>query len=258
MSSEDALERAALRFASIIESSDVAIYSQDLDGVITGWNAGAESMFGYRALEALGQNASTLLIPDNHRAEEEEVVERTRAGDGVQHRETVRRRKDGTLIDVSVTVAPVRNSAGEIVGVTKIARDITLQKRLQQDARHLAAIVESSEDSIISKDLNGIILSWNHAAEQMFGFSAGEAIGQSIRMIIPDDRQGEEEEILDQIRHGNAVSHFETVRCRKDGTSVPVSMTASPIRDADGAVIAVSQSSRDVTVQLDLQRDARH
>src|SRR5262245_32590595 len=186
MSSEEALEKATLRFASILDSSDVAIYSQDLDGIVTGWNAGAETIFGYRAAEVLGKKTSDVIIPLSCRAEEEDLLGRIRAGHGVQHRETVRQRKDGSVLDVSITVSPVRTSAGEIVGVSKIARDITAQKRIEQDARQLAAIVESSEDSIISKDLTGTILSWNHAAEEMFGFGAADAIGQSIRMIIPE------------------------------------------------------------------------
>ncbi|HXD16360.1 MAG TPA: PAS domain S-box protein [Vicinamibacterales bacterium] len=258
MSSEEALEKAALRFASIIESSDVAIYSQDLDGVITGWNAGAETLFGYRAAEIVGKKSYGTIIPPNRRAEEEDVLERTRAGHGVQHHETVRQRKDGTLFDVSITISPVRNSAGEIVGVSKIARDVTVQKRIEQDARELAAIVESSEDSIISKNLDGTILSWNRAAEQMFGFAAAEAIGRSILMIIPDDRTDEEEDVLRRIRRGEAVRHFETVRRRKDGTLLSVSMTASPIRSEDGSVIGASQSARDVTVQQQIEQDARH
>src|SRR4029078_10523946 len=117
---------------------------------------------------------------------------------------------------------------------------------------------EWSEDSIISKDLTGTILSWNRAAEEMFGFAAADAIGHSIHMIIPTDHRDEEEEILHRIRHGGAVRHFDTVRCRKDGTLGAVSMTASPIRDGHGMVIGVSQSARNITAQQQIERDARH
>src|SRR3954471_11686278 len=95
-------------------------------------------------------------------------------------------------------------------------------------ARHLAKVVESSDDAIVSKDLNGTITSWNAAAERMFGYSEQEAIGKPIRIIIPADRQGEEDEVLRRIRAGQAIPHFETFRCRKDGTLIPISLTVSP------------------------------
>jgi PAS domain S-box-containing protein len=118
--------------------------------------------------------------------------------------------------------------------------------------RHLARVVESSDDAIVSKDLNGIITSWNRAAERMFGYTATEAIGQSIRMIIPDDRQSEEDLVLSRIRAGHAVTHYETVRRRKDGTSIPISLSVSPVRDDDGRVIGASKIARDISEQVRL------
>src|SRR4051794_24809789 len=116
--------------------------------------------------------------------------------------------------------------------------------------RHLGAIVDSSADAIVSKDLNGVIQSWNRAAETMFGFSAAEAIGRSIRMVIPADRQAEEDEVLRRIRKGETVTHFETFRQRKDGILFPVSLTVSPIRDAGGAIIGASKIARDITERV--------
>src|SRR6185503_19093660 len=113
--------------------------------------------------------------------------------------------------------------------------------------RHLARVVESSDDAIVSKDLNGIITSWNRAAERMFGYSAAEAIGQSIRMIIPADRQGEEDMVLGRIRTGQAITHFDTIRQRKDGTKVPIALTVSPIHDDTGRVIGASKIARDTS-----------
>src|SRR3954467_3333640 len=112
--------------------------------------------------------------------------------------------------------------------------------------RHLARVVESSDDAIVSKDLNGIILSWNKAAERMFGYTAAEAVGRSIRMIIPADRQGEEDMVLGRIRAGEAIQHFDTIRQRKDGTLIPISLTVSPIRDDTGRVIGASKIARDI------------
>jgi PAS domain S-box-containing protein len=125
-------------------------------------------------------------------------------------------------------------------------RLLTQEKNLARDARLLAAIVDSSDDAIISKDLNGIVTSWNHAAERMYGYSAREAIGQSIRLIIPADRQDEEDQVLDRIRRGEPVQHFETVRRHKDGTLLPVALTVSPVRDTAGVIIGASKIARDI------------
>src|SRR5688500_4756549 len=113
--------------------------------------------------------------------------------------------------------------------------------------RHLAKVVESSDDAIISKDLNSTITSWNRAAERMFGYTAAEAVGRSIRMIIPADRASEEDDVLRQIRAGQAVTHYETIRQRKDGTLIPISLSVSPIYDDAGKVIGASKIARDIT-----------
>ena len=117
----------------------------------------------------------------------------------------------------------------------------------RRDLRRLAAIVESSDDAIISKDLNGIVITWNRAAERMFGYAAEEMIGRSIRTIIPDDRQGEEDDVLAHIRRAERVDHFETIRRRKDGSLLPISLTVSPIKDDDGTIIGASKIARDIT-----------
>src|SRR5918992_4039642 len=118
--------------------------------------------------------------------------------------------------------------------------------------RHLAKIVDSSDDAIVSKDLNGIILSWNAAAERMFGYTAVEAIGQSIRIIIPEVRQSEEDFVLGEIRAGRSVRHYETVRQRKDGTFIPISLTVSPIYNDQGVIIGASKIARDITERAQL------
>jgi PAS domain S-box-containing protein len=123
--------------------------------------------------------------------------------------------------------------------------------------RHLAKVVESSDDAIVSKDLSSIIVSWNRAAERMFGYTADEAIGQSIRMIIPADRQGEEDAVLAAIHAGRSVTHYETVRQRKDGSLIDISLTVSPIFDASGTVVGASKIARDISEQVRLQRRAR-
>ena len=125
-----------------------------------------------------------------------------------------------------------------------------------QEAARLAAIVQSSDDAIISKDLNGIIASWNPAAERMFGYTAGEAVGQSIRIIIPEDRHDEEDGVIHQIKRGEKVDHFETIRCRKDGICIPVSLTVSPIRNDSGVVVGASKIARDISERKRAEEEA--
>jgi PAS domain S-box-containing protein len=134
-----------------------------------------------------------------------------------------------------------------VIGIRTVITEVTEQRRAQEDQRRLAAIVEYSDDAIVRKDLDGIITNWNHGAERLFGYSAGEVIGKSIMLLIPEDRQGEEELILNSIRRGQPVGHYETVRRRKDGSTVPISLTVSPIKDADGQVIGASKIARDIT-----------
>ncbi|PYQ73856.1 MAG: histidine kinase [Acidobacteria bacterium] len=243
---QELLDAALLRLAAIIDSSEAAIYSIDLDGTITTWNQAAERLFGFPSTTAIGQPLS-IIVPPEQEAEEAEVVRRIRAGEGVEHYETVRRRRDGSLLEVGLTASPIRDRAGVITGVSKIARDITEQRQHERNGRLLASIVESSDDAIISKDVAGAITSWNRGAERLFGYAAEEVIGQSIRIILPADRQGEEDEVLSRIRRGETVDHFETVRCRKDGSQAIVSLTVSPIRDAAGRIVGASKIARDMT-----------
>ncbi|CAN5610725.1 hypothetical protein BH11ARM2_BH11ARM2_32380 [soil metagenome] len=231
---------------AIIESSDDAIASKDLDGIIQSWNLGAERLFGYTAEEAIGQ-PMTLIIPEERRAEEDMILGRVRRGEKVDHFQTVRRRKDGTLIDVSVTVSPVADDTGKIIGASKIARDISDRIAAETVHEHLAAIIESSDDAIVSKDLNGVVKSWNRGAERLFGYLAEEMIGKPILILLPTDRKDEETSILDRIRRGERVDHFETIRVRKDGRRVDVSATISPIRDQTGRVIGASKVARDIS-----------
>ena len=122
-------------------------------------------------------------------------------------------------------------------------------ERAERLANLLASIVETSDDAIVSKNLDGIITSWNKAAERIFGYSASEAIGQPITLVIPQDRQSEEVEILTRIRRGERIDHFETMRQRKDGSLVDISLTVSPVKDANGIIVGASKIARDITQQ---------
>ena len=140
--------------------------------------------------------------------------------------------------------------------VVASSRDPEKQEALERQALRLAAIVDSSEDAIVSKDLNGVVQTWNRAAERMFGYTADEIVGRPIRLIIPADRQSEEDRVLATIRAGKAVEHFETIRQRKDGSLIEISLTISPVRAPDGTVIGASKIARDISEQRRLTRRA--
>jgi len=239
-------EQDTARLAAIVESSDDAIVTKDLDGTVTSWNSAAERLYGYTAQEAVGQNIG-LIIPRDRIEEENQVLQRVGQGLSVEPFDTIRVRKDGVSIDTSLTVWPIKDPAGTITGVSQITRDISGRQQADERRRRLAAIVEASDDAILSKDLNGVIKSWNQGAERMFGYTAAEAVGQSIRIIIPKDREDEETAVLDRIKRGGKIEYFETMRCRKDGTTLPVSLSVSPMRNEAGTVIGASKIARDIT-----------
>jgi len=242
--------------AAIIESSEDAIASKDLNGTITSWNKSAERMFGYSAEEIIGQPV-TLIIPPELHDDEPRILGKIRAGQRIEHFETVRVHKNGRRIYVSLTVSPIKDVHGRIVGAAKIVRDITQKKKLEEDALRLAAIVESSDDAIASKDLNGIVTTWNRSAEKMFGYRAEEIIGKPITLIIPEELQQDETVILSKIRRGEKIEHFETVRLRKDGQRIDVSVTISPMKDDYGNVIGAAKIVRDITEKKKIDRALR-
>jgi PAS domain S-box-containing protein len=148
----------------------------------------------------------------------------------------------------------VRNAAGAIIGAWKVARHLRAGREADRTRATLAAIVTGSDDAIISKTLDGIVTSWNPAAERLYGFTSDEMVGQSILRIIPVHLYFEEEHILSKIRVGERIDHFETTRMRKDGSIVHVSLTVSPLRDSNGRLIGASKIARDITAQRDAQR----
>ena len=232
--------------AAIVDSSDDAIISKNLDGIITSWNRSARLIFGYTPAEAIGR-PMTILLPADRKAEEAEILQRVRRGERIDHIETVRQRKDGSLLDVAATISPIQSVGGEIVGASAVLRDITERKRGDRAGLLLASIVSSSEDAIISKSLDGIITSWNEGAQRIFGYAVDEAVGRSVLMLVPADRKEEEPAILARLRRGERVDHFETIRVRKDGQHFPVSLTISPMRDSTGRVVGASKIARDIT-----------
>lgn len=370
---------------ALIESSEDAIVSTTLEGIVVSWNRGAQRLFGYPAEEMIGRPISTI-VPPERRRDEEQSLSVVGRGERVEQYETVRVRKDGRPVDVWVTLSPIMDDAGRVIGISKITYDITARKRMETASRErrrwlegmltslgegvlavdnagrisfmnpvaeqltgwrqdavlgrpiesvvwlveettrrrvdnaiiraltlgqtttldhravlisrdgseapveataaaihdeagaavgaimvlhdvtelrrarqvqsrLAAIVESTDDAIISKTLDGVVTSWNPGAERIFGYTAAEMIGRPILVIFPPERLPEETRFLARLLRGARVEHYETVRIRKDGTAIDVSVTLSPITDAAGRVTGVAKVARDITESKRFERD---
>ncbi len=238
-------ERDRARLAAIVDSSEDAIVAKDLNGVVTDWNKGAERLFGYTAEEMVGRSILTI-IPPELQHQEPWILEKIRAGERIEHFETQRVRKNGERVEVSLTMSPIRDAAGRIVGASKIARNVSERRKLEAARLFLAAIVESSDDAIVSKNLDGIITSWNAAAERLLGYKAEEIIGESVLRIIPPELHYEEPGIISRLKAGQRIEHFETRRRRKDGQLIDVSLTVSPIKNDRNEVIGGSKILRDI------------
>jgi PAS domain S-box-containing protein len=236
------------RLAAIVNTSDDTIISKTLEGIITSWNAAAQLMFGYTKEEVIGKHIS-ILIPEERLPEEEYIISQIASGNKVDHFETMRLAKNGTLIPISLTVSPLIDRDGKIIGASKIARDISERYRADEKTAMLASIIDTSDDTILSKSLAGIIKSWNKSAERMFGYTEEEIVGKHISVIIPPSRLQEEEYIISQIAQGNRVEHFETVRITKSGAEIPISISVSPVKDSGGKVIGASKIARDISAQ---------
>ena len=247
------VESPASLLEAIVRSSDDAIITKSLDGIVTSWNPAATRIFGYLPEEIVGQPILKLIPPHLHH-QEPFILGKLRAGEQIAHFETERVRKDGGKIFVSLTISPVRDKQGTVIGVSKIARDITEQRRMDMARSRLAAIVESADDAILSKDLDGIITSWNRAAERTFGYTEKEMIGTSILVLVPQELHPEEQVILGKIRRGEPIEHYETIRLTKDGRRRNVSLSISPLRDASGVVVGASKVLRDITQRKQMEQ----
>lgn len=240
--------------SAIIASSDDAIISKTLKGIITSWNPAAEQMFGYSESEMLGQHIS-LIIPADRQNEESYIIGQIAQGNRINHFETFRLSRDGSLIPISLSISPILDRKGIVIGASKIARNILERQIAIEKKSMLAAIVASSDDAIISKTLEGIINSWNPAAEKMFGYNEAEILGKHISIIIPPERIQEETFIINEVSKGNKVDHFHTVRLAKCGRQVFISLSVSPVVNEAGNIIGASKIARDISEQLLVQKE---
>lgn len=247
------------RYRAVTESANEAIVTANAQGIIVYWNRAAQTVFGYSEKEILGQPTSRL-IQETHRTAHEQGWRRQISTDQPELLgQTVEMRglhQDGRELPLEMSLSSWRNRDGERY-FTVILRDISLRKQGEEARHQLAAIVESSSDAIFSKDLKHIITSWNAAAERLFGYRADEIIGQSSHVLLPADKHFEEQEFLEQLRKGQHIERHETVRIKKDGSTIEVAVTISPLRDASGHIIGTSTIARDITERKRKEAQAR-
>jgi PAS domain S-box-containing protein len=239
------------QFRVTLASIGDAVITTDAEGRITYVNPVAETLLGYSLAQAksrpLGQ-VFNIVNEFTRRVAENPVEQVLREGQIISlANHTVLMRPNGTEVPIDDSAAPIHDDAGAIVGVVLVFRDITERRRAEKAKATLAAIVESSDDAIISKDLNGRIMTWNAGAERLFGYREQEVIGRPITLIIPHSHLNEETMILQRIRDGERIDHYETVRQGKDGSLLDISLTISPIRDGLGNIVGASKVARDIT-----------
>jgi PAS domain S-box-containing protein len=239
-------EEAVTRLAAIVESSQDAIYGGDVDGRIQTWNKGAELMYGYTADEVLGESVS-ILTPSGRRDELTRITERIREGLETRNIETVRLAKGGRLIDVSLTVSPILDSAGAVIGASAIARDITARKAAEEALRKATQTsVYASPVPIVALSPNGSVTLWNPAAEQVFGWSEPEVLGKP-NPTIPEDCADETQLTYRRLLGGETIRGVELQRRKRDGSLLTISLSAAPLWSETGTVKGIIKFLTDIT-----------
>jgi len=233
----------------VLQSLPFAAYTTDPAGRITAFNEAAATLWGRRP--CLGEDywcgSHKLYWADGRAMAHGEcpMAATLKTGEAVRGAEAILERPDGSLVHFTPYPTALKDAQGRVTGGINVLVDITDRIIADRINGHFGAIVESSDDAIISKNLSGIILSWNKGAERLFGYTAGEAVGRHVSMLIPQDRQNEEPSIIERIRRGERIDHYETLRQRKDGTQVEISLTVSPVKNAQGLVVGASKIARD-------------
>jgi len=250
------LGSASILLGAIVDSSDDAIISKDLDGVITSWNKSATRLFGCTPEEAIGQSVADLLIPDDRQHEEPDILARLSKGEHVDHFETVRRCKDGSLIDISLTISPVRDEHGSIIGASKIARDISQSKRYEQRLLEQAHLLDLTGDAILVRDGRDRILVWNRGAEEMYGFTRNEALGKISRDLLrtefPEPLSGIPEILLRDGRWSGELRHT-----GRNGFRIITLSRWVAECDEKGNIVRILESNSDITERVRVQEEVR-
>src|SRR5258706_6000948 len=246
-SSSEELARQHNYLDGLLTSAPVAIAVVDARGAVRGVNPVFETLFGYSTAEVVGRDINALIVTKSEIPKASQLDRRVSRGDTVVA-EVERRRKDGTLVPVRLSARRVQGTDDADVFV--MYEDISDRRRAQDALTQLASIVETSEDAIIGQTLDGNVVSWNAAAQRMFGYSVGDIQGRNVTVLAPADGAGEVHAILERIRRGDHIEHFETVRLHKDGTPIPVSISISVTRDAAGRISGFSTIARDVREEV--------
>lgn len=238
-------------FREMVNVLPAAIYTTDAEGRITYFNEAAARLWGVRP--SLGKSewcgSWKLFWPDGRPLPHDQcpmalAIKEKRP---IRGKEAIAERPDGSRVPFIPFPTPIYNESGALIGAVNMLVDITDRKRAEEATQRLASIVELSDDAIVSKDLNGIITTWNAGAERIFGYKPEDVIGKSITILIPANQVDEEPTILQRIRRGERIDHYETVRRRRDGTLIDVSLTVSPIKDSQGNIVGASKIARDIT-----------
>jgi PAS domain S-box-containing protein len=255
---EAELRESESRFREMVDALPAAVYTTDAEGHITHYNQAAVELAGRVPELGIDQWCITwrLFRSDGTPLPHDECPMALALKEGriVKGEETIVEQPSGKRLWCAPYPRLLRDAEGRIFGAVNLVMDITERKQAELATGLLAAIVDHSDDAIISKNLDGVITSWNNAAEHTFGYSADEAVGKHITLIIPADRRHEENEILRRLKNGERIDHFETVRQRKDGTLLDISVTISPVKDSSGRIIGASKVARDISQrkQLDI------
>jgi two-component system CheB/CheR fusion protein len=239
------------RLHELLHALPAAVYTTDAAGRITFYNEAAAALWGCRPTLDSDQWCGSwrLFWPDGTPLPHDQcpMAIALREKRPINGMEAAAERPDGTRVPFMAFPSPLRDASGQVIGAVNMLVDITERKRAELVGRRLVSIVESSDDAIVSKDLNGLITTWNRGAELLLGYTAEEVIGKPLTILIPPDRQDEETKILERIRRGERVDHYETVRRRKNGSLVELSLTVSPVKNAEGKIVGASKIARDIT-----------
>jgi PAS domain S-box-containing protein len=250
---EEAIQKQSEWLRITLSSIGDAVISTDAKGRITFMNGVAEALTGWASTEAVGRplpEVFNIINEQTRQPARNPALQALQEGNTVglgNHAVLIAR--DGTERPIDDSAAPIRDAFGAPVGAVLVFRDITARKQAEEAQAWLAAIVESSEDAIVSKTLDGIILSWNSGAQRLFGYAPHEAVGRPITLIIPPDRQDEEPAIMKRLRRGERIEHFQTIRVSKYGRLIDISLAISPVRNAAGRIVGASKVARDITAQ---------
>jgi two-component system CheB/CheR fusion protein len=257
----EALFRGDSYFRQVLDLLPAAVYITNAAGLITYYNEAAAAMWGHHPQLGLSEWCGSwkLYWPDGRSLPHDQcpMALALREKRPIRGMEAVAERPDGIRVPFIPYPTPLYDASGELIGAVNMLVDITDRKRAEQYAQRLASIVEFSDDAIVAKDLDGVITNWNRGAERLFGYTAEETIGRPITILIPPDRLDEEHEILARIRRGEHVDHYETVRRCKDGSLLDISLTISPLKNAEGKIIGASKIARDITERRRAQQQQR-